>query len=161
MAMMDTKLKFSDGMVQLKAWILQHFPNITGWREVSTYTELMSRASRFSPRRGNQEPLPYRYALDRIAVEDVRYDCYAEHLETIPFDEIALYFGWLAANSRIHVRYLPEHVMRQFCYAQTIPRNPIASSPVTMTRQQLDEVFADWKHHMVPEEAWAMSSESD
>ncbi|XP_058733766.1 uncharacterized protein LOC131605426 [Vicia villosa] len=135
-----------------QAWILQHFPDIIGWEEMPTYTELMSRASRFSPRR---------CGLDRNAVEDVRYDCYAEHQETVPFDEIALYSGWLASSSAILVCYLPERVMRQFGYAQTIPRDPIVSAPITMTRRQLDEVFADWENHMVPEEARATRAKSD
>ncbi|XP_058774284.1 uncharacterized protein LOC131648547 [Vicia villosa] len=129
--------------------------------EVSTYTELMPRPSRFSPRRGNQEPLLYRRVLDRIAVEDVRYDCYAEYWKTIPFDEIELYSRLLAANLAILVCYLLERVMRQFGYAQTIPRDPIVSAPITMTRRQLDEVFADWEHHMVPEEARTKRAESD
>ncbi|XP_058783156.1 uncharacterized protein LOC131657814 [Vicia villosa] len=100
-----------------KVWILQHFPNITGWGEVPTYTELMPRASAFSPRRGNQVPASYRCGLDRMAYEDVHYDCYAEHRETIFFDEITLYSGWLAARSTIIVRYLLERIMRQFGYA--------------------------------------------
>ncbi|XP_058776892.1 uncharacterized protein LOC131651235 [Vicia villosa] len=113
----------------------------------------MPRASAFSPLRGNQVSDPYRRRLDRMAAEDVRYDCYAEHREMVLFDEIALYYGWLASNSTIIVRYLPERVMRQFGYAQTIPHDPVVSAPITMTRRQLDEVFADWEHHMILEEA--------
>ncbi|XP_058775726.1 uncharacterized protein LOC131650002 [Vicia villosa] len=143
------------------AWILQHFPNIIGWDEVPTYTELMPHASAFNPLRGNQVSNPYRRGLDRIAAENVRYDCYAEHRETVPFDEIAMYFGWFAVSSTIIVCYLPEHVMRQFGYAQTMPHNPTVSAPITMTRRQLDEVFADKEHHMVPEEARATRAEND
>ncbi|XP_058727226.1 uncharacterized protein LOC131598662 [Vicia villosa] len=84
-----------------EAWILQHFPDIIGWGEVPTYTELMSCASAFSPLRGNQVSDPYRRGLDRMAVEDVRYDCYAYDCEMVPFDEKTLYSGWLAASSTI------------------------------------------------------------
>ncbi|XP_058783016.1 uncharacterized protein LOC131657662 [Vicia villosa] len=93
-----------------KAWILQHFPDIIGWGEVPTYIELMPRASRFNPRRGNREPLPYRRELGRIAAEDIRSDCYVEHRETVSFDEITLYSGWLDTTLTIIVRQLLERV---------------------------------------------------
>ncbi|XP_058756413.1 uncharacterized protein LOC131629646 [Vicia villosa] len=118
-------------------------------------------ASAFTPLRGNQASDHYRRGLDRTAAEDIKYYCYAEHRETVPFDELSLYSGWLASSSTIVVRYLSEHVMRQFRYAQTIPRNPIVSNPIAMTRKLLDEIFTDWEHHMVPEEARAMLEEHD
>ncbi|XP_058733124.1 uncharacterized protein LOC131604718 [Vicia villosa] len=139
-----------------KAWIPQHIPDIIGWGEVPTYTEFMLRASAFSPLRGNQVSDPYRRGLDRMAVEDVRYDCYADHRETVPFDEITLYSRWLAASSTIIVRYLLECVMRQFGYTQTIPHDPTVSALIAMTRRKLDEFFPNWEHHMVPEEAQAV-----
>ncbi|XP_058751984.1 protein MAINTENANCE OF MERISTEMS-like [Vicia villosa] len=137
------------------AWILQHFPDIIGWKEVSTYTEVMLRAKCFFPRRGNPHSDPYRRGLDCMATEDIRYGCYAAPRETVPFGEIALYSRWLAASSTIVVRYLSDQVMRQFGYEQTIPRDPSVLAPIAMTRMQLEEVFADWEHHMVPEEARA------
>ncbi|XP_058756174.1 uncharacterized protein LOC131629401 [Vicia villosa] len=96
-----------------------------------------------------------------MAGEDVRYDCYAKHHETVPFDEIALYSGWLAASSTVAVRYLPERVLRQFGYAETIPHDPTVSAPIAMTRRHLVEVFADWEHYMVHAEAQATRVESD
>ncbi|XP_058746036.1 uncharacterized protein LOC131618897 [Vicia villosa] len=104
----------------------------------------------FHCRRGNQHPDPYRRGLDRMAVEDIKYDCYAAHQETVPFDEIAMYSGWLAASSTIIVRYLLERVMWQLGFEQTIPRDPTASAPISMTRMQLEEVFACWEQHVVP-----------
>ncbi|XP_058783827.1 protein MAIN-LIKE 1-like [Vicia villosa] len=41
--------------------------------EVPTYTEVMSRASAFTPLRGNQVSDPYRSSLDRMAAEDIKY----------------------------------------------------------------------------------------
>ncbi|XP_058781486.1 protein MAIN-LIKE 1-like [Vicia villosa] len=130
------------------AWILQHFPYIIGWGEVPAYTELMPRASTFSSFRGNQVSDPYRRGLDSTAADDVHYDCYAEHCETVPFDEISLYSRWLAL----------ERVMRQFDYAR---HDHTISAPIAVTHRQLDEVFVDWEHHMVPEEARATRAESD
>ncbi|XP_058733526.1 uncharacterized protein LOC131605153 [Vicia villosa] len=93
------------------------------------------------------------HCLDCKAVEDIPYDFYDDHREMALWDDIALYSGWLVVNSTIIVRYLSERVMRQFGFQQTIPRHPSDSAPITMTRWQLDEVFADWEHHMVPDEA--------
>ncbi|XP_058782429.1 uncharacterized protein LOC131656830 [Vicia villosa] len=137
------------------------FPRHYCWEEVPTYTEIMPHASRFIPRRGNQHPDPYRRSHDRMAAEDIKYDCYAAHRETVMFDEIALYSGWLAASSTIVVRYLMERVMRQFRFEQTIPHDPTASAHISMTCMQLEEVFADWKQHVVLEEAQATPSEHD
>ncbi|XP_058725576.1 uncharacterized protein LOC131596857 [Vicia villosa] len=148
-------------IVASSSWILQHFPDIIGWEEVPTYTEVMSHASHFIPRRRNQNPDPYRHGLDRMAAEDIRYVYYAAHQETVPFDEIALYSGWLAASSTIVVRYIPECIIRLFGFKQTIPRDPTASAPISMTRMLLKEVFANWEQHVVPEEERATPSEHD
>ncbi|XP_058783539.1 uncharacterized protein LOC131658223 [Vicia villosa] len=96
-----------------------------------------------------------------MATVDIRYDCYAVHRETVPWDDIALYSRWLACSSTITVRYLPERVMRQFGYRQTIPRHPFVFAPILMTLRQIDEAFADFEHHMVPEEAQATRPEVD
>ncbi|XP_058769105.1 uncharacterized protein LOC131642974 [Vicia villosa] len=56
---------------------------------------------------------------------------------------------------------MSQRIIRQFCYQQTLPRHPYESSPIAMTRRQLDEVFVDWEHHFVPVEAQATTSETD
>ncbi|XP_058727161.1 protein MAIN-LIKE 1-like [Vicia villosa] len=80
--------------------------------EVSGYTEDMSHARVFTSLRGNQMSNSYRRYLDCMAAEDIHYECYADHCEKVPFDEIALYSGWLASSLTIIVRYLPERVIR-------------------------------------------------
>ncbi|XP_058746900.1 uncharacterized protein LOC131619875 [Vicia villosa] len=132
------------GPWQAAAWILQYFLYIIGWEEVSTYTEVMPLSSRFFPRQGNQHPDPYKRDLDRMVAEDIKYVCYAAHREMVKFG-----------------CYLPERVMRQFGFEQTIPRDPTASAPISMTRMQLEEVFADWEQHVVHEEARAMPPDHD
>ncbi|XP_058733393.1 uncharacterized protein LOC131605002 [Vicia villosa] len=144
-----------------KGLILQHFPDIIGWGEVSDYTESMPRARAFVPLRGNRVSDPNRHCLNRMAAEDFRYKFYDDHRETVLWDDIALYSGWLAAISTIIVRYLLERVMRQFSYQQTISRHPSDSAYIAMTSQQLDDVFVDWEHHIVPDEARETRSEVD
>ncbi|XP_058760543.1 uncharacterized protein LOC131633885 [Vicia villosa] len=96
-----------------------------------------------------------------MVFEDIRYDCYAAHHETVPWDDVTLYSRWLAVNSTVTIRYLSERVMRQFGYCQMIPHGPLVFAPILMTRWQIDEVFADWEHHMVPDEAQATRSEKN
>ncbi|XP_058753024.1 uncharacterized protein LOC131626212 [Vicia villosa] len=115
----------------------------------------MPHARAFAPLKGNQVSDPYRRCLDRTTAEDVRCDCYDDLRETVPWDDIALYYRWLTVSSTIIVYYLPEHVMLQFGYQQTIPRRPSDSASIAMTCRKLDEVFANWEHHMVPDEARA------
>ncbi|XP_058750742.1 uncharacterized protein LOC131623735 [Vicia villosa] len=94
-----------------RGWILQHFPDIIGWGEVSGYTEAMSRARAFVPFRGNHVSDPFRRCLDLMAAEDVRYDCYDDHREAVLWNDIALYYGWLASSLTIIIRYLPERAV--------------------------------------------------
>ncbi|XP_058750767.1 uncharacterized protein LOC131623761 [Vicia villosa] len=119
----------------LRCWILQHFPDIIDWGEVSGYTKVMTCARACVPLRANQVLKPYRHCFDRMADEDVRYDCYDDQHETVPWNDIALYSGWLVVSSTIIVRYLLERVMRQFGYQQTISRHPSDFAPIAMTRR--------------------------
>ncbi|XP_058783614.1 uncharacterized protein LOC131658324 [Vicia villosa] len=142
-------------------WILQHFQMIIGWGSMQEYIEVWPRARAFIPLRGIQTVEPYRVYLDHIVAEDTRYDAYATHCETRLFDDIALFSGWLACSSTITVPYLPEHVIRQFSYCQTIPRHPFVSVRLGLTRRQIDDIFADYQNHMVPDEARATRIERD
>ncbi|CAK8538159.1 unnamed protein product [Lathyrus sativus] len=100
----------------LVAWIFQRFPMIVGWGSAPDYTELMPHARAFLPLRGNQAVDPYRVYLDRLAAEDIRYDVYADHHVTRPFDDISLFSGCLTCSSTIIVPYLADCVMRKFGY---------------------------------------------
>ncbi|XP_058746234.1 protein MAIN-LIKE 1-like [Vicia villosa] len=93
-------------------WILQHFPMIIGWGEVPGYTKAMPCARVYILFSGNQVSDPYKHSFDCMAAEDIRYNRYATHRETVAWDDVALYSGWLAASSTIDVCYLPERVMR-------------------------------------------------
>ncbi|CAL5185273.1 unnamed protein product [Lathyrus oleraceus] len=51
--------------------------------------------------------------------------------------------------------------MRNFGDTQTIPRHPIVSVPLALTRRQMDDMFDDYESHMVPEEARSIIVPSD
>ncbi|XP_050897988.1 uncharacterized protein LOC127104888 [Lathyrus oleraceus] len=135
-----------------QTWILQHFPRIFGWTSVNTYTEDMSCATAFPPLKRNQMTEHFRVYLDCLVGEEMPFNSYVDHHQAQPY-EIVLYSEWLAYGSCLTAPPLPEHVMRQFGYTQTIPRHPIVSTPPALTCRQIDDMFDDYESHLVLEEA--------
>lgn len=144
-----------------KGWILQHFPCISSWASLPDITEDMPCATAFIPPRENQTIEPYKFYLDHLVFEDMHFNNYVDHPETHPFDEIVIYFGWLACKLRLIAPHLPERIMLQFRYTQTIPKHPDVSAPPALTHIQVDDMFDDYESHLVSEEAWATIVERD
>ncbi|KAI5401901.1 hypothetical protein KIW84_066387 [Lathyrus oleraceus] len=115
----------------------------------------------------NQETDPFRVYLDHLVTKDMHFNSYIDHLHTRPFDEIVLYSGWLACGSdrdfgsRLPAPHLPECVIWQFGYSQTIPKHPVVYAPRAMTRRQIDDIFAEFESHQVPEEAQSIIPMND
>jgi hypothetical protein len=80
------------------------------------------------------------------ACYDVDWACYDEHRQICPLQPISLYFGWIRCG-HIKVRYLPERVLRQLCYVQTIPRPPAHSVAVATT--QIDFLFVHFMNQVL------------
>lgn len=122
----------------------QLFPCIAGWVSVHEYAEVISCATTFIPLRENPTIEPFRVYHDHLIIKDMHFNIYVDHLQTQPFDEIMLYSGWLACGSRLTAPHLPERVMWQFNYTQTIPSHPNVSSPPALTcrRHELRQLRA-------------------
>jgi hypothetical protein len=86
------------------------------------------RAMLFAPQIGLSTPDSYRGHLDALDLAGVVMAPYAKHREACPFERVNLYTGWLKFDNCM-VRYLPERVLRQFGYVQTVPRHPCESAP--------------------------------
>ncbi|CAL5187902.1 unnamed protein product [Lathyrus oleraceus] len=140
-------------ITRLTAWMLHHFPRISGCASVSTYSKDMSCATAFAPLRGNQVDELFKVYLHFLVVEDMHFNNYIDHCDMSSFDEIVLYYGWLACGSRLTTPHLPEHVMRQFGYTQTIHRHPVVYVIPDLTRRHMDDMFDIYESHLVPEEA--------
>lgn len=125
------------------------------------YTEDLSRATAFIPLIGDQAVEPFRVYLDRLVVKDTHFNSYVDHRQTRPFDEILLYSIWLACISRLTAPHLLERVIRQFDYTQTILRHHVVSASPALTHRQIKDMFDDYESHMVPDETWATTVESD
>ncbi|MCI54621.1 putative IMP dehydrogenase/GMP reductase, partial [Trifolium medium] len=74
---------------------------------------------------------------DRLLLHDVDWACYEEHQHICPLQPINLYSGWIKCGP-MKVQYLPERVLRQFGYVQTIPRLPHKSAPINTSLRQID-----------------------
>ena len=101
--------------------------------------------------RENQTTDPYRVYLDRLVVEDIQFHTYVDHRETRPFDDIVLYFRWLACGSHMTYPHLSECVMRQFGYMEYILINPFVSAPPSMTHRDMYIMFDDYLNHLIPD----------
>ncbi|XP_050918888.1 uncharacterized protein LOC127136367 [Lathyrus oleraceus] len=133
-----------------QGWILQHFTHISGWASVPNYTEDMSHATAFIRLKGNQATEPYRIYLNCLVAGDMDFNNYVDHRETRPFDEIMLYSEWLACRLRLIAPHLPERVIRQFSYTQTISRHRVVFAPPALIHIQIEDMFDDYERHMLP-----------
>lgn len=101
--------------------------------------------------RGNQAIESFIMYLNRLVIEDMHFNNYVDHREMRPFDEILLYYGWLACGSFLIFPHLPECIMQQFSYTQTIHRHLVVSISPTMTRREMDGMFYEYLSHLVSE----------
>ncbi|GAU33298.1 hypothetical protein TSUD_279760 [Trifolium subterraneum] len=58
-------------------------------------------------------------------------------------EDVCFYFGWLRHGQSI-VLHLPERVLRQYGYTQTIPRLPTQPADPLATRERISAQFAEY-----------------
>jgi hypothetical protein len=107
-----------------------HFHAIGG-EEDPRYEEHLPRARKFVPTRGQTRASSIRKTLDRLLPHDMDWACYEDRRQICPLQPISLYFGQIRCGP-INVWYLPERVLRQFGYVQTIPSLHI--TPLVLAR---------------------------
>jgi len=113
----------------LQAWIYQHFRGIGSNNVWGGYRDDMhARVMFFAPRIGLFTPDSYRGHVDVLDLSGVVMAPHEEHHEACPFKRVSLYSRWLRYGNHM-VRYLPERVLRQFGYVQTVLRHSCESAP--------------------------------
>ncbi|CAJ2642561.1 unnamed protein product [Trifolium pratense] len=85
-----------------------------------------------------------RKMMDRLLPHDTTWTPYEDHRDVWSFEDIALYSGWIRCGP-IRVSYLPERVLRQFGYIQTILCHLYAAANPLTTVAQIDQ---HWLQHM-------------
>lgn len=120
------------------------------------YTEDWPCACTFARYRGNQTIESFRVFIDRTVVYDICFFLYKRYLQTRPLEDIAFCFRWLTCGSCLMYPHLPEQIIRQFKFLQTIPRPPFLSAPSTVCNKDLYVILDDFYNHPVPVEARSM-----
>jgi hypothetical protein len=69
---------------------------------------------------------------------------YEDYRDIIPFANVALYFGWIRSGP-IKMRYLPERVLRQFGFVQSIPRHLEHAATIVTTVEQVDQHWVGYE----------------
>ncbi|XP_050920222.1 uncharacterized protein LOC127137843 [Lathyrus oleraceus] len=125
--------------------------------EASTSADHMSPSSSSRRRQVSHSDI----SLPTSSSEDMHFNNYVDHRETRPFNNIILYSVWLACGSRLTFLHLPERVMRQFNYTQTISRHLVVSAPPAMTYRDMNLMFDDYLSHLIMDEVLSAIVESD
>ncbi|GAU33709.1 hypothetical protein TSUD_148600 [Trifolium subterraneum] len=129
----SNKAKNNVGLTYLKyfrelmdqAWIYDHFEDIDG-----------SLNDKYEPTKGQSTQL-----IDRLLRHDITWTPYEDDRDVCPFEDIALYSGWIRCGP-IKVIYLPEQVLQQFDYVQTILRYPYVIANILTT---VDQIYQHWR----------------
>ncbi|XP_058741300.1 uncharacterized protein LOC131613668 [Vicia villosa] len=143
--------KVSSDTSVLPGRILSHFHRIHGFDCVLEYIEDYPRVCLYYPRRRNYALRPFCEYIDRTQHYDIDWTPYATHQNTIHFDPISYYSGWLACESNLMYMYMPERCMRQFRFGQIIPRAPLMVALISIVRRHLDDLLASYESYLTPD----------
>jgi Plant mobile domain len=125
----------------VQTWIYEHFPAVGASVLRDDYQENYPRARRWVTGLTNQAS-HYRSKLDDLTVGDVCWMPYQEHRAARAFEQISLFSGYLRWGTLRH-RHMPERVLRQYGYVQTIPRHP-----ADIRATQIDAFWLHFEEHL-------------
>ncbi|RHN70569.1 hypothetical protein MtrunA17_Chr3g0136941 [Medicago truncatula] len=75
------------------------------------------------------------------------------HFSKEVFEEVFWYSGWIICSVRKVYRHLPERVLRQYGYVQTVPRHP--SDVVELSSAEIVQTFVDFRTHTLKAADWS------
>jgi len=113
---------------------------------VPTYQEVQPRAARYVTGRHNSTVKAVRLQLDNLTHAGVIWNPYEAHRITRPFESITLFSGFIRLGASMH-RHMPERVLRQYGYEQTVPRSPTTIDSADMS--VIDERWLHFAEHLV------------
>ncbi|KAJ6801691.1 ribonuclease 3-like protein 2 [Iris pallida] len=149
----------------LHAWIYEHFPMLKRATFNEEYDEHLPRMCRWKPTEENVK-CPHTLVALRNALEDMRgeeivWDPYRDlRSSSRPLQPVALLHGLLSCHD-IEEPYMPDRVLRQFGYVQTVPTRllkmvsaPKGTKPsnyVPMEYNRASDFFNERQRHVIRE----------
>ncbi|XP_068484433.1 protein MAINTENANCE OF MERISTEMS-like [Phaseolus vulgaris] len=130
----------------IQAWIYEHFSGM-GRRDINpSYDDVHPRAARYIVAHQICAVGDVRAQLDGVTHDDIIWTLYEDHRLSRPFETIYLFSGHLRLGSLSH-RHMPERVLRQFGYEQSIPSSPMAAE--APSAHVIDQRWLQFDHHVV------------
>jgi len=141
----------------VQAWFLAHFPKFYVVDPNPDYVENLLVVARRRLQKGHGEGVTYRSMLDRITFDDVHWRSYEDHREYQAIEEVLWYSGLIMCGDRRVYRHLPERVLRQYGYVQTIPRPP--TDVAEMSAAEIAQAFLDFGTRTLKAADWVSMQE--
>jgi len=138
---------------------LAHFPKFYVVDLNPDYVENLPVAARWKLQKGHGEGVTYRSLLDRITFDDVCWRPYEEHKDFQAFEKVFWYSGWIMYGDRRVYGHLPERVLRQYGYIQTVPRPP--TDVVELSPAEIVQAFVDFHTHTLKAADWGEHAGED
>ncbi|XP_028232494.1 uncharacterized protein LOC114412693 [Glycine soja] len=133
----------------LQCWIYEYFPSVHQGVIDDGYAKMTPRASRWLTMKAHMKGIkgtPYRARLDALTITNFSWLPYNEHRAVRGFELISCYQGRLRWG-HVVVYVIPERVVQQFGYIQTIPPPPVTGS---LLYEDIDDRWMHFGNHLAP-----------
>ncbi|KAK2408618.1 protein MAINTENANCE OF MERISTEMS [Trifolium repens] len=129
-------------MSLLQGWVISHMPRMSVWKLATNWKETLPYNAKYEPGQGHRDQAAYREHLDNMQMSDFVYTPYTAHRQVRPLIDVCWFSGWLRCGGDTST-HLPERVLRQYGYIQTIPRPPAAAAPSGLAVDKIGQVFME------------------
>ncbi|KAK2363244.1 protein MAIN-LIKE [Trifolium repens] len=126
----------------LQGWIIVHFPRLSVLGTESLYEDHMGWNAYFVPGQGHKECDGYRLSLDNIQMSDCVFSPYDGRRHVRPSINACWFSGWIR-DGKFRAKHLPERVLRQFKFVQSIPRHPSTAATLGMNLFEIGRVWME------------------
>ena len=120
----------------LQGWVKAHIRHVVQRKKYDEYERHNPYVGRWKPKRGFANAEHFRGLLNSMEHCHVTWTPYEHRRDVTPFQNVCWYSGWIMAGKQKMAHHLPERVLRQYDYVQTVPRSlttigPLCNSPIS------------------------------